>query len=104
MRDTKVGRLPMHLLVLCALATGAVAQPVSPEPVRADRSLPEGAAIVGAVAVPLTAGSVLLGYTDGLQNTRAWCVEAQGYSAPDCLALNSRWHVTAAGGRALATR
>ncbi len=91
----------MLLVVLCALAGGAVAQPLSPEPTRAARPLPEAAAIVGAVTVPLATGSVLLGYTDGLHNTRAWCVEAQGYSAPDCLALNSRWHVTAAGGRAL---
>lgn len=93
----------MHTFLLCvaawlALCAGAVAQPVvdrEPRPAR------ERAAVVGAVAVPLAAGGAVLGWTDGIHNERAWCVDAQGYSAPDCLELNRDWHVTAAGGRAL---
>lgn len=81
--------------LLLSLTVTVAAQPT------ADRTTAERLEIVGAVAVPLTAAASLLGYTDGLHNARAWCVDAHGYSDPACLALNRDWHVTAAGGRAL---
>lgn len=66
-----------------------------------DRSLADAAVIVGTATAPLLASEILSGISHAVRNQLRWCIDAQGYGADDCLALNRDVHALEAGARVL---